>query len=188
MIPNAGILPVRMTSFQAINRESSVELKWSVAQNENGKEFQIEKSTDGKTFFSVATVPASVKTGSENYAYNDAGVSVNTFYRVKLVDRNTQPSYSNTLMIAKKTTHGFLSLNQNPVDSYLGFSVNANGNTMGTVNIYNSAGTKMFSQKINLTKGTNSITLNLDGKIYTGMYILEVLSNQETQSVKFLKR
>jgi hypothetical protein len=188
MIPNAGILPVRMTSFQAINRESSVELKWSVAQNENGKEFQIEKSTDGKTFFSVATVPASVKTGSENYAYNDAGVSVNTFYRVKLVDRNTQPSYSNTLMIAKKTTHGFLSLNQNPVDSYLGFSVNANGNTMGTVNIYNAAGTKMVSQKINLTKGTNSITLNLDGKIYTGMYILEVLSNQETQSVKFLKR
>ena len=188
MIPNAGILPVRMTSFQAINRESSVELKWSVAQNENGKEFQIEKSTDGKTFTSVATVPASVKTGSENYAYNDAGVSVNTFYRVKLVDRNTQPSYSNTLMIAKKTTHGFLSLNQNPVDSYLGFSVNANGNTMGTVNIYNAAGTKMVSQKINLTKGTNSITLNLDGKIYTGMYILEVLSNQETQSVKFLKR
>ena len=188
MIPNAGILPVRMTSFQAINRESSVELKWSVAQNENGKEFQIEKSTDGKTFTSVATVPSSVKTGSENYAYNDAGVSVNTFYRVKLVDRNTQPSYSNTLMIAKKTTHGFLSLNQNPVDSYLGFSVNANGNTMGTVNIYNAAGTKMVSQKINLTKGTNSITLNLDGKIYTGMYILEVLSNQETQSVKFLKR
>jgi hypothetical protein len=188
LIPNAGILPVRMTSFQAINRESTVELKWSVAQNENGKEFQIEKSTDGKTFTSVATVPASVKTGSENYAYNDAGVSVNTFYRVKLVDRNTQPSYSNTLMIAKKTTNGFLSLNQNPVDSYLGFSVNANGNTMGTVNIYNSAGTKMVSQKINLTKGTNSITLNLDGKIYTGMYILEVLSNQETQSVKFLKR
>jgi hypothetical protein len=188
MIPNAGILPVRMTSFQAINRESSVELKWSVAQNENGKEFQVEKSTDGKTFTSVATVPASAKTGSENYAYNDAGVSVNTFYRVKLVDRNTQPSYSNTLMIAKKTTNGFLSLNQNPVDSYLGFSVNANGNTMGTVNIYNAAGTKMISQKINLTKGTNSITLNLDGKIYTGMYILEVLSNQETQSVKFVKR
>jgi hypothetical protein len=188
MIPNAGILPVRMTSFQAINRESTVELKWSVAQNENGKEFQIEKSIDGKSFTYVATVPASVKTGSENYAYNDAGVSVNTFYRVKLVDRNTQPSYSNMLMIAKKTTNGFLSLNQNPVDSYLGFSVNANGNTMGTVNIYNAAGTKMISQKINLTKGTNAITLNLDGKIYTGMYILEVLSNQETQSVKFLKR
>jgi hypothetical protein len=188
MIPNAGILPVRMTSFQAINRESTVELKWSVAQNENGKEFQIEKSIDGKSFTYVATVPASVKTGSENYAYNDAGVSVNTFYRVKLVDRNTQPSYSNMLMIAKKTTNGFLSLNQNPVDSYLGFSVNANSNTMGTVNIYNAAGTKMISQKINLTKGTNAITLNLDGKIYTGMYILEVLSNQETQSVKFLKR
>jgi len=46
----------------------------------------------------------------------------------------------------------------------------------------------VYSQKTNLTKDANTVAINLDGKVFTGMYVLEVNSPFDHNSVKFIKQ
>jgi hypothetical protein len=188
-IPNAGILPVRFTGFQAMTTSRNTELKWDVADNETGKQFEVEKSIDGKNFYATALVLPTEKSGSEEYVFNDVLPQARTLYRIKLTDNNNKISYSNILTVGNiLKTSGNLSLNQNPVESYLVFQFKSAENVPATVNIYNTSGVVVYSQKTNLTKDANSIAINLDGKVFTGLYILEVRTPFDHNSVKFIKR
>lgn len=188
-IPNVGVLPVRFTGFQATSSFKQTELKWMVADNESGKQFEIEKSTDGKKFYSAALVLSTVKTGAQEYNFKDELPTVRTFYRIKLINKNNQISYSNTLAVGiTMKTSGQLTLNQNPVDSYLSFQVQSSENSLANINIYNASGALVYTEKTNLTKDANTVAINLDGKVFTGLYILEVKTPYDHNSVKFIKR
>jgi len=187
-IPNVGILPVRFTGFQATTTSLQTELKWYVADNETGSQFEIEKSIDEKNFYPAAVIFSTKKSGSEQYVFKDELPETRTFYRIKLTDKNDKISYSNTLAVGNtiKTT-GNLSLSQNPVESYLIFRFKSPENSPATVNIYNTSGVVVYSQKTNLTKDANTISINLDGKVFTGLYVLEVKTRFDHNAVKFIK-
>lgn len=187
-IPNVGVLPVRFTGFQATTTSHAAELKWYVADNETGKQFEVEKSIDGKNFYSAALIFSTEKTGSEEYFFKDALPETKTFYRIKLTDKDNKTSYSNALVVGNSLkTAGNLSLNQNPVESYLVFQYKSQENAQAVVNIYNAAGAIVYTQKNNLARENNSIAVNLDGKIFAGIYVLEVRTPFNQSSVKFIK-
>lgn len=188
-IPNVGVLPVRFTGFKVGATSKHTELQWMVADNESGKQFEIEKSIDGKTFNSTALILSTSKSGSEEYIFRDALPTARTFYRIKLIDKNNQISYTNTLALGNPAkTAGSLVLNQNPVESYLSFQFKSSENSPAIINIYNTSGAVVYSQKTNLTKDANTLAINLDGKVFTGLYILEVKTPYDHNSVKFIKR
>jgi hypothetical protein len=189
-IPNVGVLPVRFTGFQAIEADAEhALLKWYVADNETGKQFEIERSSDGQNFSSIALVLSTAKSGSEQYELKDALPAARTYYRVKLFDKNNRISYSNTLAVGNTIkTQSSLSLNQNPVESYLVFHLKSTETTAATVNIYNASGVLVYSEKTNLTKDANTVAINLDGKVFRGLYVLEVNTPFDHNSVKFIKR
>ena len=140
-------------------------------------------------FSSTALVLSTVKSGSEEYNFKDELPAVRTFYRVKLIDKNNHVSYSNTVAVGTTIkTSGNLALNQNPVESYLSFQFNSSENSSAIINIYNTSGNLMYTQKTNLTKDANTVAINLDGKVFTGLYILEVKTPYDHNSVKFIKR
>jgi hypothetical protein len=107
---------------------------------------------------------------------------------MKLTDQNNKISYSNAIVVANtiKTTNS-LTLNQNPVESYLVFQFKSPENSIANINIYNTSGVMVYSEKTNLTKDINTVAINLDGKVFTGMYILEVKTRSDHNSVKFIK-
>lgn len=188
-IPNVGVLPVRFTAFQAMTTSTRTELKWYVADNETGKQFEIQKSTDGKNYYTTAVVFSTSKNGSEEYVYHDAIPEAKTFYRIKLTDQNDKISYSNTMAVGNLIkTSANLSLNQNPVESYLVFQFKSSENSLAIINIYNTSGAVVYSQKTNLTKDANSVAINLDGRVFPGLYVLEVKTQSDHNSVKFIKR
>jgi hypothetical protein len=189
-IPNVGVLPVRFTAFQAIEADADhALLKWYVADNETGKQFEIERSSDGQSFSSIALIMSTQKSGSEQYQFKEALPSARTFYRIKLIDNNNKISYSNTLAVGNIIkTQGILSLNQNPVDSYLVFHLKSSESSAAKINIYNASGALVYSEKTNLTKDANTVAINLDGKVFTGLYVLEVNTPFDHNSVKFIKR
>lgn len=188
-IPNVGVLPVRFTGFQAMPTSTRTELKWYVADNEAGKQFEVEKSTDGKNFYPAALLFSTSKNGNEEYTYHDAVPSTKTIYRIKLTDKNDKISYSNTVVVGSSIkTSANISLNQNPVESYLVFQFNSSDNSLANINIYNTSGALVYSQKTNLTKDVNSVAINLDGRVLPGLYVLEVKTQSNHNSVKFIKR
>jgi len=187
-IPTVGVLAVRFTGFYANISMGRTEIKWSVAENESANQFEIQKSADGKNFYTTALIFSTTKKGDENYFYKDAAPEGKTYYRIKMIDNAGKVSYSNILAVGTTMeTSGNLTLNQNPVESYLAFQFKSSENSIATINIYNTSGLKVYSEKTNLTKDKNSVAINLDGKVFAGLYILEVETPYDHNSVKFIK-
>jgi hypothetical protein len=188
-IPNVGVLPVKLISFEGTGTEHSNILKWTVAENESGKFFEIEKSIDGRNFTKLSIKNATNKSGAEEYSFTDGNASSTAYYRIKIIDKSAKSFYSNILFIgSKKANASGISLRMNPVESYLSFTYASSVNSMATINIYNTSGAKVLTQKTSMAQGDNKITIAADGKLYTGAYILEVANDKENSRIKFIKR
>jgi hypothetical protein len=189
LIPNVNVLPVKLISFSGTKDQDKSRLQWTLSENESALQLQVEKSNDGINFRSVSLVAVSDKQGRASYQYIEPLNNATTYYRIKITDKSAHSFYSDVVFIegslAGKTG---VQLAQNPVDAYLSLSCYSETGGKVKLNIYNVAGSRMMSEEKTIAKGHNTLTLSLDGKLYTGTYILEIGDQQNTQHVKFLKR
>ncbi len=68
------------------------------------------------------------------------------------------------------------------------FTYTSGASGKSTVNIYNVAGARMLTTVANLQAGTNTVSLNLDGKFTSGTYLLEVINGSERSVSKLIKK
>lgn len=109
------ILPLSLLSFNALLKSESVLLKWSTANEVNVRNFEIEKSINGKDFIKIGTVQARNLANTNFYDYSDvSNKSELAFYRLKIVDKNGGFSYSSILNINNKSASSKLSVYPNP--------------------------------------------------------------------------
>lgn len=188
-LPYTGVLPLKLTSFAGAAGAEEAVLTWVVAGNGDAGQFEVERSTDGIAFTTAAIIFPTVQGGEEVYRYKEATRGAKTFYRVKLADKSGKITYSRTIAVGVAVSAaGNLTLNRNPVDLGLPFTFRSTETTGATVNIYNTSGTRVLTQKISLVRGANVVSLSLDGRFYTGTYVLEVASPYERSMVKFIKQ
>lgn len=182
-----GTLPVRLVSFQAILQGEQVQLNWQVTANGTGNYFEVEKSTDGRTFKTTAIVSATEKEDNEVYSLKQAFQGT-SYYRLKIVNKDKSFSYSN-IVFAKEQTAAANSLNllQNPVSQSLRFTFSAETAGVADVTIYNVNGAKVYQTKLTVQKGTNSLATNLQNLNTKGTYLLEVRTAETRSVVKFTK-
>lgn len=91
-------LPVKLTGFVAKYQKPDVLLNWSTAQEKNFSHFELEQSTDGVNYKSIALVFGIGESDRRvDYSYTDknlAGRSGLIYYRLKSVDIDNQFTYS----------------------------------------------------------------------------------------------
>ena len=169
---------------------NAVQLNWLVDENHTGDRFEIEKSYNGKNYSSSSVVFNTSKTGTEAYAYNETTkLEGGVYYRIKIINKDNSTSYSKVVFLKNASdfkTEG-IKLTQNPIQSQLAFSFNAETNSVGKVNLYNMAGVKVYSFTINIQKGTNTIVEPVENNLAKGTYILEVASATKRTPVKVIK-
>ena len=188
--PSQATLPVSIVGFTGNLSASKVNLSWTVLQNEDGNYYQVEKSSDGKSFSAAALVRSTEKTGKETYAYTDAGFSGTTYYRLKVVNKNGTAYYSKFIVL-KETTGAQpnqLTMLQNPVTSVINFAYKAVAGGVGVINVYTATGVKIHTEKMSLQKGLNTSFLNAGNSMAPGAYILEVVNGAEKGVVRFIRR
>jgi len=189
LIPNVYVLPVKLISFSGTKEQDKSRLQWTVSENESALQLQVEKSNDGVNFRSASLVAVSEKQGRASYQYTETLNSTSTYYRIKITDKAAKSFYSDVVLIEGGLAgKSGVQLAQNPVDSYLSFNCYSETGGKVKINIYNTAGSRMMSEERAFTKGNNNLSFSLDGKLYTGTYILEIGDQQQTKHVKFLKR
>lgn len=188
--PLAGIilLPVKFLSLQGSLSNNAV-ITWSVAENESGKNFQVEKSFDGKNFEPAGVVLNTTKTGSESYSYKEPKGNY-SYYRIKVENKDHSIGYSKIILLNTnaENTIGTIQLLQNPVVSALKFKYQSPGNQINTVNIYTITGTRLFTTKVPTHKGYNTFSFDLNSNMAQGTYILELISGTQRFSAKFLNQ
>ncbi len=96
-----GTLPVNFTSFFAKRSDNEVILHWSTAEEKNNSHFEIEKSTDGRTWKLIGILMGNgTATNSNQYGYTDKKeLSAVMYYRILQVDLNGQKTYSSVKII-----------------------------------------------------------------------------------------
>jgi hypothetical protein len=95
-----GTLPVRLISFQGNASNTGANLSWTTEEESHMDYFQIEKSTDLKTFKAVNQTKCRNQAGRNEYTFNDPKLtSGTTYYRLKLMEENGAFSYSKVVAL-----------------------------------------------------------------------------------------
>jgi Secretion system C-terminal sorting domain len=124
-IPPAGCLwlglaplPVKLESFTGkLNSDKTILLQWSVTEQQDIKEYAIERSTDGTSF---STLVGTVAPGNtQTYSMLDSRPATGkNYYRLKTTELSGKITYSNVIVINLKAGI-VISLYPNPVKDKL---------------------------------------------------------------------
>ena len=128
-IPTTGItqytdnsLPVNLLTFSGCIYNNFTLLKWVTTSETSSSRFDIERSTDGKSFQKISTVTGAGSSSNKSiYSYTDETTFSGTFfYRLKEIDLNGNIHYSSTISVSTAKPKVFeLKIFPNPTTDYL---------------------------------------------------------------------
>jgi hypothetical protein len=99
-VSTLSVAPAKLISISGSINNNKVILNWVVGANETADKFEVEKSTDGKTFTMAALVFGTDKSETDNYMFYEKAGSIKTLYRIKMINKNHQAEYSSVIEIS----------------------------------------------------------------------------------------
>lgn len=180
----APVLPLNVVAFNAFYNGQQVTTQWLTANEENSREFIIERSADGRNFDRAGAVNAADVAGQHKYVFTDAtplpGIS---YYRLKMVDKNGSFWYSQIAVINTKLTGSF-AVYPNPATSNIIIS-HPKATAGATLELLTIAGKKL---KLHLIENS-AVQTSLDvSNINSGSYMLVYRGNGKKLVTRFIKK
>lgn len=118
-------LPVTGLKFSAISVAKGVQLEWSTTSEYQSRDFDIQRSVEGRTWIVIGTVPAvGNSTVEKRYQYVDEKIVGETaYYRLRQRDQDGTTHYSNILRVTIKSRSEDLLIYPNPATNMLHISL-----------------------------------------------------------------
>jgi hypothetical protein len=188
---NAQLDLAFVSNFSGNSTNSCNRLTWTIASNQSISSFEVEKSTNGKDFKTIAVLVATEKFNTESYTYSDTAISADKImYRLRvLIKRSQNDFYSRIILVqSKMKLTNNTRIIENPVKDKLSFNYNSAEVQQADIKIYSLTGKILVNQKINSFKGNNLITIPLSSGFAPGMYVLEINTDILNQTLKFVKQ
>ncbi|OSZ73722.1 hypothetical protein CAP36_17100 [Chitinophagaceae bacterium IBVUCB2] len=88
-----------LINFNGNITNNRVLLQWQVSENQAADQFEIEKSTDGKNFSLAALIFGTDKPETDNYWFYEKAKQSKFHYRVKMITKAKQTTYSSVIVI-----------------------------------------------------------------------------------------
>lgn len=183
-------LPVKLVSFTAVGSGNNSNIAWQTAGEVNAKSFELERSSNGTSFTTIASIPATGQSSeAKRYTYIDASIPSGTvYYRLKMIDKDGSITYS---PVAKVTNgkNGFALTNLYPKPAVSQLTLTWTASSAGTsiVTVYDLTGKTLFSKQMPTATGMNNTQLPVS-KLPKGQYILKLTKDGETAVTQFSKQ
>jgi hypothetical protein len=185
------LVPVELTSFNALIKDEGVLLEWTTATELNNRGFEIQRNQSSNWTTIGFVEGRGTTTEITNYQFfNDlSGLnsSVKLQYRLKQVDFGGTFSYSNIIEIDFIPEAYSLSQNYpNPFNPSTSISFTLTKSTFVTLKIYNVLGneiTTMVNQ--NMLSGKHEIKFNANG-LPSGVYLYTITAGDFVDTKKML--
>ena len=171
-----GPLPVTFKTIKANEQNGKIVVNWTVENELNIQQYEIEKSVDGLTFSKVNTTTATgANRISIDYNWLDVNsVSGNNFYRVRSIDLDGSFNCSNTVMVKMGTLAGGIRIYPNPVTDIIWAEFKNMAAGIYKTRLLNVQGQTVLVKTINHAQGTSMENIKPDYKLLSGIYQLEV--------------
>ncbi len=108
----AASLPVRFISFTGNERNSSVDLQWTVDLNATTDSFVIQRSDNGFDFYTIDALP--FVPGQHIYKWTDRNPVDENYYRIQAVEKSGSSTFTNIIRVTSVKSDD-LSVSPNPV-------------------------------------------------------------------------
>lgn len=175
-------VPLQLLRFNCRPVEAGIQVNWNTTNEINLSHFILEKSKGGIVFEPIARVTAG-RLANNSYDFTDLQpFSGNNFYRLKQFDNDNSFVYSDVIHIAY--SHGYISINPNPVNDILhihnGYTLSSNT----TIKVVDILGKNRLYKMI--PGGISDISLAVSF-LESGVYILFVRTDDRVDAIKFIK-
>ncbi len=188
-------LPVTLTRFDAKRQDANTLLSWETASELNSRGYEVQVSTDGRTFRALGFVPSQSE-GSEisrrtySYVDDEAGKNGVRYYRLRQMDFDGKGGIYGPQVVnfGKVGALAALMATPNPFSGEVTLTLPAQESTRsGTVLVTDMLGRTVFSQPLLLNAGTSQVQLPELSSLPKGLYHLRLSLNGEQQALKLLK-
>lgn len=174
-------MPASLSYFKGELKNGQANLSWASNTEINFSHYEVEASNNAINWNKIATVTAK---GSNNSYSTTVNITQNTFYRLKLVDKDGSFNYCNAVLLkvaAKKS----IELLSNPVKDQIKVSINNDKATTYTAELFTIDGKKLASKNYMHAGGVT--TLSMDAPAVKGLYYLRFTNNGITTDILKLK-
>jgi len=177
-----GILPVSLVNFTATKTNRTVNLKWTTAQELNSRNFVIERSTDNRTWTSIATVAAAgFSNTARNYVYvdNSPAKGIN-YYRLKQVDIDYRSVTSAVRPVLFSEQYA-ITVAPNPATDFINVYIAKNDQKTTQVIVADING------KVIEKRNTGDQLLQIStSRFAKGVYFVKVITDEQTTTQKVI--
>jgi hypothetical protein len=177
-------LPVELSSFTGKRTGTTITLQWTTQTEQNVAHFEVERSSDGTHFASIATVSAEGNSNTpEDYTATDEHpVNGINYYRLRTVDLDGKFSYS-PIIIVRSDNAPAPTLFPNPAASY--FRLAAGTDPIREVNVYDLAGRRALGM---LNPVNSNVVYVPCSGLAQGVYFVEIKTANGRYVQKLLKQ
>ena len=181
-------VPLNFEYFKYNNSSTQVNLFWKVVNEDKLKDYLVEVSDDNFHFYSISTIQ---KNNSNNgiYQYTDNNVysSLNRYYRIRQQFNDGNSIYSDIIELNNKLSTREASIAPNPVKGLLNLKLINNNSEKAKISVMNTFGQILLQYNTLLQKGENNISISIPENIEPGLYIANVITENNNYSSKFIK-
>jgi hypothetical protein len=175
-ILNIQLLPVRLVTFTAQPQGSQVVLQWSVADQLNTDNYEVEFSKDNRSFSSFTSVAANSNlSAAYNAVHPNPAAGIN-YYRLRIIDKNGTITYSDV----RKVNFGKItsvSVFPNPARVEVNITLTAAMvNKAATISVLSIDGKLVATRQLVAASQTETINVS---KLAGGKYILRIVTPNE---------
>lgn len=170
-------LPVHFVNVKAFQDNTSIQVQWNIAMEENLSKYIVEKSADGRQFTDAGSVPAS---NINHYEWLDRQpYSGRNYYRIKAINIDRSVQYSNIVSVNTGKKEAAISIYPTIVSNGQ-FNLRLENANQGTyrISVINMSGQQVFAQTMAHTGGSSVQTINLPAML-SGVYRLKIAGRSE---------
>jgi hypothetical protein len=186
-------LPVTVTSFSGTKLESSDKLSWITSSEQNNAYFNLQHSTDGISFSTIAKVASKAPNGNSNTALsytatNNKPALGHNYYRLQQVDIDNKVSvHAQIVDLIWGANGSTVSIYPNPTTDILNIDLYATAAQNTTVKLLDMSGRVIRQVQAKSAVGMNNIQLSL-GEIASGVYTVQVYENNHLTHTSKVKK
>ena len=153
----SAILPLTILNFNVVKQNNTAQLSWQTANEINTSYFNIQRSTDGRSFCNIGKVTAKGSSKVQNdYAYVDNNISQSNtgrlYYRLQEADNDGKLNYSDVKVIDINVNSVLFTIAPNPAKDFI--NISSSGNVANAqVSVTDINGRTLYAAKQNFTIG-----------------------------------
>jgi hypothetical protein len=168
----AGTLPVTFGSFDVKCVDNGAMISWVTSSEQNTKNFEVQKSTDGVNWSTVGTVAAAGNSSSNRlYQFLDVKGGGTAQYRIKQIDFDGKFDYSTTRVSNCKSSKLNIVMYPVPANDKLNLIVTSDEVLVTDLRVIDVSGKVVYSVKASLNKGITNILIPTQ-QLPGGQYVL----------------